>query len=81
MPGPGCRSPPVPHYTGPLLLRESARALLAARESGHPEWTGPLDLGRSLDTVALEADHWRWRGAAYPWPGALKDRTIYWFDG
>ena len=51
MPGPGCRPPPVPHYTGPLLLRESARALLAARESGHPEWTGSLDLGRSLDTA------------------------------
>ena len=81
MPGPGCRSPPVPHYTGPLLLRESARALLAARESGHPEWTGPLDLGRSVDTAALGPDHWRWRGATYPWPGALKDRTIYWFDG
>lgn len=71
----------MPHYTGPLLLRESAHALLAARESGHPEWTGSLDLGRSVDTAALGPDHWRWRGATYPWPGALKDRTIYWFDG
>ena len=68
-------------YHGPLLTRPGADALLAARDAGAATWTGSLDLGRSSDTVALLADGWRWRDARHPYPGKLKDRTIYFLDG
>ncbi|PJJ96777.1 SAM-dependent methyltransferase [Lysobacteraceae bacterium NML91-0213] len=66
-------------YAGPLLTREIATALVAARTSG--SWTGSFDLGVSEDTVTLGTDHWLWRGQLQPYPVALKDRTIYLRDG
>ena len=71
----------MPRYTGPLLARDSATSLLAARDHGDPHWTGSLDLGRSHGEALLGADGWRWHGVAYPYPGKLKDRTLYWWDG
>ena len=69
------------HYSGPLLTRPVTEALLAARDAGADGWTGSLDLGRSTSAVAFAADTWAWRGAHYPYPGKLKDRTIYFHDG
>lgn len=71
----------MPHYSGPLLTRPLAEALLAARGSGLDTWTGSLDLGRSSGDARLDVDTWEWRGQRYPWPGKLKDRTIYFWDG
>ncbi len=71
----------MPHYSGPLLTRPLAEALLAARKAGADTWTGSLDLGRSNSEARLEADAWEWRGQRYPWPEKLKDRTIYYWDG
>ena len=71
----------VPHYTGPLLTRPLAEALLAARDAGARTWAGSLDLGRSTDEVALDRDAWEWRGQRHPYPGKLKDRTIYFRHG
>ena len=71
----------MPHYSGPLLTRPAADALLAARDAGADTWTGSLDLGRSNDTAMLAAGTWEWRGARYPYAGKLKDRTIYHWDG
>ncbi len=71
----------MPHYSGPLLTRPLAEALLAARKAGTDIWTGSLDLGRSSGEARLDADAWAWRGQRYPWPGKLKDRTIYHWDG
>ena len=68
-------------YSGPLLTRDTADALLAARAAAAAAWRGSLDLGRGEADVALAADHWRWHEAAYPYPERLKDRTVYWFDG
>ena len=68
-------------YLGPLLTKPVFDALLAARDAGETAWTGSLDLGRSQDLAALAADAWEWRGQRYPYPGKLKDRTIYWWDG
>ena len=68
-------------YAGPLLTRPSGDALLEARDAGHAAWQGSLDLGRSHGEAQLSADHWQWRGARYPYPGKLKDRTLYWWDG
>ena len=71
----------MPRYTGPLLTRETAAALVAARDAGAAEWNGSLDLGLGTDAVRLAAAHWDWRGARFPYPPALKDRTIHWWDG
>jgi predicted methyltransferase len=71
----------MPHASGPLLTRPLAEALLAARDAGARTWTASLDLGRSQDEVALDADGWTWRGQRHPYPGKLKDRTIYFRDG
>lgn len=71
----------MPHYTGPLLTRDIAKALHTARERGDGIWTGSLDLGRTQADVALDAEAWRWRDAAYPYPDGLKDRTLYHWEG
>ena len=71
----------VTHYAGPLLTRPLAEALLAARTGGIPVWHGSLDLGRTTGAASLGNTHWGWQGANYPYPGKLKDRTIYYWDG
>jgi predicted methyltransferase len=77
-----CRSTPnVSHYAGPLLTRSIAEGLLAARDAGADAWSGSLDLGVSSSSALVESDAWQWRGQRYPYPPALKDRTIYLWDG
>ncbi|MFI4959623.1 MAG: class I SAM-dependent methyltransferase [Lysobacterales bacterium] len=69
------------HYSGPLLTRPIAEALLATRDAGAGEWTGSLDLSRSNGNALLETDAWQWRDQRYPYPHTLKDRTIFYWDG
>jgi len=71
----------VSHYSGPLLTRFVAEALLTARDAGTGEWIGSLDLGRSDGDATLQEDAWQWRGRHYPYPTSLKDRTIHYWDG
>lgn len=71
----------VPHAHGPLLTRDTAESLLAARNAGHATWTGSLDLGRSDAMAILLPDRWSWQDLPRPYPGKLKDRTIHHFDG
>ena len=71
----------MPHYTGPLLTRPLAQALLAARDAGANTWTGSLDLGRSDGDAVLGPDTWQWRGQSFPYAPTLKDRTLYYWDG
>ncbi|WP_449428094.1 class I SAM-dependent methyltransferase [Rhodanobacter umsongensis] len=71
----------MPHYSGPLLTRPIAGALLAARDAGAGEWLGSLDLDRSNGNAKLDNDIWQWRDQRYPYPHPLKDRTIYYWDG
>ena len=74
--------PTVPHYRGPLLTRDVADALAAARSAGEPACTASFDLGRTHEAVPVDAGGWTLRGIRYPHPDALKDRTIYvWDDG
>ena len=68
-------------YPGPLLTHATGEGLLRARDVGAPTWSGSLDLGRSSGTAMLSAEGWEWRGQHYPYPGKLKERTIYWWDG
>jgi predicted methyltransferase len=69
------------HYTGPLLTRDTGAALLDAAGRGDAAWQGSLDLGRSSGAATLDTDTWQWRGQRYPYPGKLKERTLYWWDG
>ena len=69
------------HYSGPLLTRPITESILGARDAAKGGWHGSLDLDRSSGDAALEADTWHWRGQRYPYPGKLKDRTIYFWDG
>lgn len=69
------------HYSGPVLTRSIGEALLAARAAGKTEWTGSMDLGRSTGSAQLHAEDWQWNGHRYAYPGKLKDRTIYYWDG
>lgn len=69
------------HYQGPLLTLDTAAALLAARSAGAAIWAGSLDLERSRGEAQLDAEAWQWRGVRYPYPEALKPRTIYYWDG
>ncbi|MDH5835096.1 class I SAM-dependent methyltransferase [Luteimonas kalidii] len=71
----------MPHATGPLLTREIADALRAARDAGDGTWTGSLDLDRSTTQAALSPVHWRWQDREFPYPDRLKDRTIHYWDG
>ncbi|MGH8158061.1 MAG: class I SAM-dependent methyltransferase [Rhodanobacter sp.] len=69
------------HYSGPLITRPVAEALLVARDAGAGEWIGSLDLGRSNGNALLQTNAWQWRDQPYPYPPTLKDRTIYYWDG
>lgn len=40
-----------------------------------------LDLGLTVGPVELAASGFTWRGAQYPWPAAIRDRTIYHWTG
>jgi predicted methyltransferase len=71
----------MPRYSGPLLTRSLADALLAARTSGLPSLRASFDLDRSIGETTLDADGWQWNGQHYPWPEGLKDRTLYFWDG
>lgn len=68
-------------YTGPLLTRALAEALLAARASGVAQVLDSFDLGRTRSEAALDSEGWLWCGMRYPWPHDLKDRTVYFWDG
>ena len=68
-------------YTGPLLTRPTATALLATRDAGAEEWAGSLDLGHSTGTARLQVDAWRWCGEQYPYPSVPRDRSIHYWNG
>ncbi len=74
-------TPNAPRHAAPLLTRATGDALTAAHAAGHATWRGSLDLGRSHGEAQLGAEHWHWQDIAYPYPGKLKDRTLYWWDG
>ena len=78
--------PPLPaalvdHAPGPLLTLDILDAMRAALARGEPAWTGSLDLGRSHGEASLADEGFGWRGMRYPWPGPLRPRTLYAFDG
>jgi uncharacterized protein len=73
--------PADPPEIGPLLTRAVAGELLAQRAAGAGRCQCTLDLGLSVTELTLEATRWRLNGQAYPYPEALRERTIYRWDG
>ncbi|MCK7594917.1 class I SAM-dependent methyltransferase [Pseudomarimonas salicorniae] len=65
----------------PLLDRSTLLSLRAAQEAGERAWQGSLDLGRSEETVGLDAEGFGWRGQHYPWPDPPRERTLLYWDG
>lgn len=66
---------------GPLLTAPLLESLLATRAAGLPTVQCSLDLGRTISVVEVGASTWHWNGRQFPYPGTLKERTIYWWDG
>jgi predicted methyltransferase len=64
----------------PLLTSSVLDQLQAARKAAAPRLECSLDLGRSSTHVDIDTDTWMWRGCAYPYPTACKDRTIYFWN-
>lgn len=64
-------------YPGPWLTRPLLQSMSAARAGGRAGFQGSFDLGRSQETVVLQADGWVWRDRHLPWPPELRERTIY----
>ena len=78
--------PPLPpalvdHASGPLLTLDLLHAMRTALARGERVWPGSLDLGRSHGEASLADEGFGWRGMRYPWPGPLRPRTLYAFDG
>ena len=78
---PTSHRPHVPHADGPLLTRDIADALCAARDAGAGAWIGSLDLGRTTTEATLAPTHWSWQGRDFAYPQGLKDRSIHYWDG
>ena len=66
---------------GPLLTAPLLESLRAARAAGLPAVQCSLDLGRTISDVQVGASTWHWNGRPFTYPGTLKERTIYWWDG
>ena len=66
---------------GPLLTLKVHEQMRAALAAGASVLHCSLDLDRSGGEVALSEGGWSWEGTRYPWPAALKDRTIYYWTG
>lgn len=65
----------------PLLTLPVHEALHAAALANADVLECSLDLDRSKTTVVLDEDGWQWQGVHYPFLGACKPRTVYYWAG
>jgi predicted methyltransferase len=66
---------------GPLLTADTHAAMLQALRNGAEYCECSLDLGLTVQPVRLTAQGFTLNESRYAWPAALKDRTIYHWDG
>jgi uncharacterized protein len=66
---------------GPLLTAETHAHMMQALGAGAAHCECSLDLGLTTDKIELTAQGFTWKDSRYAWPAALKDRTIYHWDG
>ena len=69
------------HYAGPWLTAALHAAMRARLDSGAAVFEGSFDLGRTHESVSLDAEGWTWRDQRQPWPERIKERTVYVRDG
>lgn len=65
----------------PLLTIDTARTLRQAAAEGENRVACSLDLGRTRTEVELDAEGWTVDGTRYPLPEALRERTVYHWNG
>lgn len=65
----------------PLLTSKVHEQFLAAQRSGAATIECSLDLERSITTVEITADHWRWQDRTFSFLETCKERTIYYWNG
>ena len=65
----------------PLLTLETQQALEAARAGGVARLELSLDLGRSRETVEVDACGWRRGDVLYPYTDECRERTVYHWTG
>ena len=65
---------------GPLLTADT-HALMMRHRAGAAQCECSLDLGLTQQRVGLLPQGFTWNDSHYAWPAALKDRTIYHWDG
>jgi predicted methyltransferase len=66
---------------GPLLTAETHALLERALADSAERCECSLDLGLSVTAVGVTAAGFIYRDRLYPWPSAIKDRTIYHWNG
>jgi predicted methyltransferase len=66
---------------GPLLTADTYALLARALQGGATHCDVSLDLDLTTQRVELAAAGFTWNGSRYPWPAALKDRTLYYWTG
>lgn len=67
--------------SGPLLTAATGASLARARASGTQTLRLSLDLRRSETEVGIGPESWHWNGTDLPYPGRLRDRTVYCWSG
>jgi predicted methyltransferase len=65
----------------PLLTLKLHEQLRTAVQSGARTIVCSLDLERTTTTVEVSGEAWLWNGRSFPHLDAVKDRTIYYWDG
>ncbi len=65
----------------PLLTAETHALMCQALAGGASECACSLDLGRTEVQVSVAASGFSVGGVNYPWPGKIRDRTIYYWNG
>jgi predicted methyltransferase len=65
---------------GPLLTSSIAAQLRRARVAGSASVECSLDLDLSSTIAHISEKTWTWRGIAYPYADACKERTIYYWN-
>ncbi|MGC1459962.1 MAG: hypothetical protein WA825_16920 [Steroidobacteraceae bacterium] len=65
----------------PLLTAENLALMAQALRDGAARCSCSLDLGLTVSEVGVAAAGFACGDAQYPWPDALKDRTIYYWTG
>jgi uncharacterized protein len=66
---------------GPLLTAGTRERMTQALREGAAYCDCSLDLDLTVSRVGVAPAGFTWSETLYPWPGALKDRTVYHFRG